>query len=77
MFGDPIFLPVAIFKCKQADIEWILNKVSKNYRLKIPCPGGGVGEGFHIRFLCKRSKQYVEFKGLLHIFFYLFPFRLT
>ena len=44
------------FECKQADIEWILNKVSKNYRLQI-----GGREGFHIRFLCKRSKQYVEF----------------
>ena len=49
-------------ECKQADIDWILNKVSKNYRLQIPRPGGGVGEGFHIRFLCKRSKQYVEFE---------------
>ena len=49
------------FECEQADIEWILNKVSKNYRLQIPRPGGGGGEGFHIRFLCKRSKQYVEF----------------
>ena len=39
------------FECKQADIEWILNKVSKNYRLQIPGPG----------FLCKCSKQYVEF----------------
>ena len=28
------------FECKQADIEWILNKVSKNYRLQIPRPGG-------------------------------------
>ena len=26
------------FECKQADIEWILNKVSKNYRLQIPRP---------------------------------------
>ena len=49
------------FECKQADIEWILNKVSKNYYLQIPRPGGGGGEGFFIRFLCKRSKQYVEF----------------
>ena len=49
------------FECKQADIEWILNKVSNNYRLQIPCPGGGGREGFHISFLCKRSKQYVEF----------------
>ena len=26
------------FECKQADIEWILNMVSKNYRLQIPRP---------------------------------------
>ena len=49
------------FECKQADIEWILNKVSTNYRLQIPRPGGGGREVFHIRFVCKRSKQYVEF----------------
>ena len=49
------------FECKQADIEWILDEVSKNYRLQIPRPGGGGRENFHIRFLCKRSKQYVEF----------------
>ena len=49
------------FECKQADIEWILNKVSKNYSLQILRPGGGGREGFHIRFLCKLSKQYVEF----------------
>ena len=46
----------------QADIEWILNKVSKNYCLQILRPRGGGREGFHIRFLCKRSKQYVEFE---------------
>ena len=50
------------FVCKQAHIEWMMNKVSKNYRLKIPRPGGGCREGFHIRFLCKRSKQYVQFE---------------
>ena len=38
------------FECKQANIERILNKVSKNYRLQIPRPRGGGGEGFHIRF---------------------------
>ena len=57
MFGDLS----QYSECKQADIEWILNKVSKNYRLQIPRLGRGVREGFHIRFLCKRSKQYVEF----------------
>ena len=49
------------FECKQEDIEWILNKVSKNYRLQIPRPGGVGREGFYIGFLCKLSKQYVEF----------------
>ena len=48
-------------ECKQADIECKSNKVSKNFRLQIPRPGGGGRDGFHIRFLCKRSKQYVEF----------------
>ena len=48
-------------ECKQADIEWILNKVSRNYRLQIPRPGGGGREGFPSRILCERSKQYVEF----------------
>ena len=50
------------FGCKQADIEWILNKVSTNYRLQIPRLGGRGREGFHIIFLSKRSKQYVEFE---------------
>ena len=34
------------FECRQADIEWILNKVAKNYRLQIPRPGGGGWRGF-------------------------------
>ena len=49
------------FECKEADIECILNKVSKNYCLQISRPGEGGGEGFHIRFSCERSKRYVEF----------------
>ena len=59
--------------------------MSKNYCLQISRPGDRGGEGFSIRFSCKRSKQYVEFginiifKGLLHIlmnsvFFYFFVF---
>ena len=48
------------FECKQADNEWILNKVSKYYHLQIPRPVGGGKEGFHIRFLCERNKQYVS-----------------
>ena len=34
------------FECKQADIEQINNKVSKNYCPKTSRPGGGGGEGF-------------------------------
>ena len=49
------------FECKQADIEWILNKVYKNYRLQKRRPGGGGRLGFHIRFVCKCSNKYVEF----------------
>ena len=33
MFDDPILFLSEYFECKQADIEWILNKVSKNYCL--------------------------------------------
>ena len=48
MFDDQVFFLDAIFECKQADIEWILNKVSKNHPLQIACPGegGGGGGGF-------------------------------
>ena len=49
------------FECKQADIEWILNKVYKKHRLQIPRPGGGGRECFHIKLSCKRGKRYVEF----------------
>ena len=59
MFDDPIFLPVAM--CKQANIEWIMNKCPKIIISKYLAPEEGGKEGIHIRFLCKRSKQYVEF----------------
>ena len=62
MFDEPIFFLSQYVECKQADIEWILNKVSKNYRLQISRPGEGGGEGLYIRFFCQRSKRYVEFK---------------
>ena len=62
IFDDPKFFLSQYFKCKQADIELILNKVSKNYCLQLSlAPEKGGGEGFHIRFLCKRGKRYVEF----------------
>ena len=55
-----------------------LNNIVSKYL----APEEGVERVFHIRFLCKRSKQYVKFKGLLHILmnliiFYFFNFRLT
>ena len=65
MFDDPIFFLSQYFEWQQADIEWILNKVSKNYWLQISClgeGGGGGGEPFHIWFYCKRSERYVEFE---------------
>ena len=61
MFDDQVFFLVAIFWEQRADIEWILNKVSKNYCLQISRRGEGGGEGFYIRFSCKRSKRYVKF----------------
>ena len=47
MFDDPLFFLSQYFECKEADNEWILNKVSKNYCLQISRPGeGGVGRIF-------------------------------
>ena len=72
------------FECKQADIEWINNNVSKKYCLKIFRPergGGGVERvyisGFHIHVAMEMYKW--GFKGLLHalmnpIFFFNFSF---
>ena len=74
------------FECKQADIEWILNKVSKNYRLQISCPGegGGGGGGFILDFYVNVADDMwnLGFKGLLHILmnpilFYCFHFYFT
>ena len=33
MFDDQVFFLSQYFECKQADIQWILNKVSTSYRL--------------------------------------------
>ena len=57
------------FECKQADIEWILNKVSKNYRLQIPLPEEGVERVYILDFYVNvASNMYnLGFKGLLHI----------
>ena len=43
---DPIFFLSVYFECKQADIEWILNKVSTNYCIQISRPGEGGWGGF-------------------------------
>ena len=73
------------FECNQVYIDWILNKVSKNYRLQIPSPGGGGRErvfilDFFVNVASNMSN--LGFKGLLHIlinpiFFICFYFRLT
>ena len=65
------FLP-QYFECKQADIEWILDKGSESYRLQIPRPGvggGGVEEVFILGFYLKVASNMwnLGFKGLLHI----------
>ena len=70
MVDDPIFFLSQYFECKQADIEWILNKVSKNYCLLIPCPGeGGVGRVFIFDSIVNVANNMwnLGFKGLLHI----------
>ena len=61
MFDDQIFFLTQYFVCKQTDIEWILNKMSKTCCLQI---------SFHIRFSCKRSKRYVEF-GIEKVIVYI------
>ena len=67
------------FECKQADIEWILNTVSKNYCLQILRPGEGVERVFILDFYVSVASNMCNlgFKGLLHIlmnpiFFVLF-----
>ena len=46
MFDDPIFFLSQYFECKQADIEWILNKMSIKYCLQISHPGEEGWGGF-------------------------------
>ena len=46
MVDNPIFFLSQYFECKQAEIEWLLNKVSKNYRIQISRPGEGSWVGF-------------------------------
>ena len=41
MFHDQVFFLSQYFECKQADFEWILDNVSKNYCLQISHPGEG------------------------------------
>ena len=49
------------------DIEYAVLKLS--FSTISPSRTGG-GEGFHIRFSCKRSKRYVEF-GILRVITYI------
>ena len=58
------------FVCKQADIEWILNKVSTDYRGQISRPGEGGGECFHFHVNVANDMWNLGFKGLylLHIY---------
>ena len=69
MFGDPIFFLSQYFECKQADIEWLLNKVSKNNRLQIPRPEEGVERVFILAFYVNVASNMWNLgcKGLLHI----------
>ena len=68
MFDDPVFFPVAIFDV-QTSRYWmgIEYGVLKLLFLNILPLRRGVERVFILVFLCKRSKQYVEFKGLIHI----------
>ena len=59
MFDDPIFFLSQYFECKQAEIEWILIKVSNNYCLQISRPGEGGWGGFSYLI---RSKRYMKFR---------------
>ena len=45
MFDDPVFFTAPIFQCKQADVECMINKVSKSHCLQKSRPelGGWVG----------------------------------
>ena len=50
MFAGPIFFLSQYFECKQADIEWILNKVSKIIVYKYLASEKGMGRIFIFNF---------------------------
>ena len=69
------------FECTQADIEWILNKMSTNFCLQIPRPGEGLERVFIFDFYVNVASNMwnLGFKELLHIlmnpiFFFFFFF---
>ena len=72
------------FECKQADIEWTLNKVSKIIVFKYFAPEKGVERVFILDFHVNVANDMwnLGFKGLLHILmysilFYIFHFHFT
>ena len=85
MFDDLYFLQPQYFECKQADIEYINNKVSKNFFPKISRPEEGGGEGLYIWFSYTRSiirrRVIWDLKGYyMHYwtpYFFQFQFHIT
>ena len=61
MSDDSIFFLSQYFKCKQADIEWLLHKVSSNYCLQI----SHIIFDFHVNVA--NDMWILGFKGSLHI----------
>ena len=78
------FLLSLYFECKQAEIEWIVNKVFKMIVSKYLAPEDGVERVFILGFYVNVASNMwnLRFKVLLHIlmspiFFIFFHFRLT
>ena len=82
-FVTQYFFLSQYFECKQAYIEWILNKVSKKLISKYLAPEEGVERVFILDFYVNVASNMwnLGFKGLLHIwmnsiFFIFFLFAL-